>query len=219
MRERVIILGIVLTASTLSMTAQQSIYTPELLWKLGRVSEAVLSPDGKQILFGITYYDVEQNKGNRDLYVMPSAGGTYKRLTNTEVSEQNAIWRPDGKKIGYLAPVNGAMQIWEMNPDGTDAKPISSVEGGVDGFQYAKLMNRILFTKSVKLDKNANDLHPDLPKANALITEELMYRHWNAWTDYSYSHVFVADYPSFANVVDIMEGERFASPIPNNGGM
>ena len=219
MRERVIILGIILTASTLSMTAQQSIYTPELLWKLGRVSEAVLSPDGKQILFGITYYDVEQNKGNRDLYVMPSAGGTYKRLTNTEVSEQNAIWRPDGKKIGYLAPVNGAMQIWEMNPDGTDAKPISSVEGGVDGFQYAKLMNRILFTKSVKLDKNANDLHPDLPKANALITEELMYRHWNAWTDYSYSHVFVADYPSFANVVDIMEGERFASPIPNNGGM
>ncbi|MCL2131444.1 MAG: S9 family peptidase [Lentimicrobiaceae bacterium] len=220
MRQREIILGIILSANAMTMTAQQpSIYTPELLWKLGRVSDVSLSPDGKQILFGITYYDAEQNKGNRDLYVMSSAGGSYTRLTTTEISEYDAVWRPDGKKIGYLAPVNGEMQIWEMNPDGTDAKPISAIEGGVDGFKYAQTMNRILFTKSVKLDKNANDLYPDLPKADALITEDLMYRHWNAWTDYSYSHIFTADYPSFANVVDIMQDERFASPIPNNGGM
>ena len=221
MRRKTIIIGIILSASTVwTMTAQpSSIYTPELLWKLGRVSEATLSPDGKQILFGITYYDVEKNKGNRDLYVMPSAGGAYTRLTTTEESEYSAIWRPDGKKIGYLAPVNGEMQIWEMNPNGSDAKPISSIEGGVDGFQYAKPMNRILFTKTVKLDKNVNDLYPNLPKANALITEDLMYRHWNAWTDYSYSHIFVADYPAFSNRVDIMQDERFSSPIPNNGGM
>jgi len=220
MVRKVFILGVILSANSVTMRAQKtSIYTPELLWKLGRVSEATLSPDGKQILFGITYYDVEKNKGNRDLYVMSSTGGTYTRLTNTEISEQNAVWRPDGKKIGYLAPVNGEMQIWEMNPDGSDAKAISSIEGGVDGFMYAKPMNRILYTKTVKLDKNTQDLHPDLPKADALITEDLMYRHWNAWTDYSYSHIFVADYPSFANTVDIMQGERFASPIPNNGGM
>ena len=220
MKYRSIILGITMSAGALTVTAQQSsIYTPELLWKLGRISEIVLSPDGKQILFGITYYDVEKNKGNRDLYVMSSSGGAYTRLTNTEESEYNAIWRPDGKKIGYLAPVNGEMQIWEMNPDGTDPKPLSSIKGGIEGFQYAKSMNRILFTQSVKLDKNANDLYSDLPQAEALITEDLMYRHWNAWTDYSYSHIFVADYPSLSNVVDIMQDERFASPIPNNGGM
>jgi len=210
------LLGISLS---MSVMAQKKVYTPELLWQLGRVSEAVLSPDGTQILFGITYYDAEQNKGNRDLYVMPTKGGNYIQLTKTEASEQSGLWRPDGKKIGYLAPVNGVMQIWEMNPDGSDQRPISNITGGVEGFLYAPTGNRILFTKRVKLDKNVHDFHPDLPMANALLTEDLMYRHWNAWTDYSYSHIFVADYPSMANMVDIMEGERYASPIPNNGGL
>jgi dipeptidyl aminopeptidase/acylaminoacyl peptidase len=210
-----------LLGSSLSMSAmaQKQVYTPELLWQLGRVSEAVLSPDGTQVLFGITYFNVEKNKGNRDLYVMPIKGGNDTQLTKTEVSEQNALWRPDGKKIGYLAPVNDVMQIWEMNPDGSDSKPISNINGGVEGFLYAPTGNRILFTKLVKLDKNVHDLHPDLPKANALLTEDLMYRHWNDWTNYSYSHIFVADYPNVTNVIDIMEGERAASPIPNNGGL
>jgi dipeptidyl aminopeptidase/acylaminoacyl peptidase len=221
MSNKSIFLGLILGIGAMgSMSGQEkNVYTPELLWKLGRVSEATVSPDGKQILFGITYYDVEVNKGNRDLYVMSITGGDYKRLTNTEISENNAIWRPDGKKIGYLAPVNGEMQIWEMNPDGTDNKQISFIEGGIDGFKYSPKQDRILFTKTVKLDKDVQDMYPDLPKANALITEDLMYRHWNAWTDYSYSHIFVADYPSLANQVDIMQDERFASPIPNFGGM
>ena len=221
MRCKLVFLSVILGVNTMwNLSAQKkSVYTPELLWKLGRVSEATVSPDGKQILFGITYYDLEKNSGNRDLYVMSAAGGAYKRLTNTEISESGAIWRPDGKKIGYLAPVNGEMQIWEMNPDGSDNKQISSIAGGIDGFKYSPKQDRILFIKSVKLDKNVHDIYPDLPKANALITEDLMYRHWNAWTDYSYSHIFIADYPALSNTVDIMEGERFSSPIPNYGGM
>jgi len=203
----------------MSAIAQKPVYTPELLWQLGRVSEAVLSPDGTQILFGITYFNIEQNKGNRELYVMPSKGGDYLQLTQTEFSEQNALWRPDGKKIGYLAPTNGDMQIWEMDSDGSDAKPISNIEGGVESFLYAPTGNRILFTQSVKMDHNALDLYPDLPKANAMIFDDLMYRHWNDWTDYSYSHIFVANYPDFKNITDIMEDERCASPIPNNGGL
>jgi dipeptidyl aminopeptidase/acylaminoacyl peptidase len=151
---------------------------------------------------------------------MPAAGGEIKRLTQTPVSEYSAVWRPDGKKIGYMAADSkGEMQLWEMNPDGSQPQQITRIEGGIEGFKYAPTTDRILFTRLVKLDKNIHDLHPDLPKAEALITEDLMYRHWNAWTDYSYSHIFTADYPSIDNMKDIMEGEPFASPIPNYGGM
>ncbi|MEO1589432.1 MAG: peptidase S9, partial [Bacteroidota bacterium] len=73
-----------------------------------------------------------------------------------------------------------------MNPDGSDKRQVSQIEGGINGFSYAPTADRILFIKDVKLDGTANDMYPDLPKADARIIDDLMYRHWNQWHDYSY---------------------------------
>lgn len=205
------------------VTFGQNKLTPELLWKLGRVSEAQVSPDGKTILYGITYYNLEENKGNRDLYTIPVNGGKPVKLTDTKGSEYNAIWRPDGKKIGYLSADGGSMQVWEMNPDGSNKKQVSDIPDGINGFAYSPAINNILFIKDVKLDSTVNDLYPDLPKANAMLFNDLMYRHWDAWTDFSYSHVFFASYDSTTSktgaFTDIMKDEKFDSPLTPFGGM
>lgn len=195
--------------------------TPEFLWSLGRVSDIKVSPDGTQVLFGITYYSIAENKGNRDLYVMPVAGGEPKKLTDAQGSEYNGIWRPDGKKIGYISSETGSSQIWEMNPDGSDKIQISNIEGGVNGFSYAPDMKHLLYTADVKLDANVQDTYPDLPKANAMIYTELMYRHWDSWADQSYSHIFVTGYPlpKDGAAKDIMPKERWDAPITPDGGM
>jgi len=212
-----------LLLSAALVTFGQNKLTPELLWKLGRVSEAQVSPDGKTILYGIIYYNLEENKGNRDLYSIPVSGGKPVKLTDTKGSEYNALWRPDGKKIGYLSADGGSMQVWEMNPDGSDKKQVSNVEDGINSFAYSPAMNNILFTKDVKLDSTVNDLYPDLPKANAMLFDDLMYRHWDAWTDFSYSHVFYASYDSTScktgAFTDIMKDEKFDSPLTPFGGM
>ena len=132
-------------------------------------------------MFGITYYNVAENKGNRDLYVLPTAGGELKKLTDAQSSEYNGIWRPDGKKIGYISSEGGSPQIWEMNPDGSDKIQVSNIAEGVNGFAYAPDMKHLLYTADVKLDATVQDVYPDLPKANAMIYTELMYRHWDSW--------------------------------------
>lgn len=199
----------------------EGILTPELLWRMDRVSDIQLSPDGKTILYGITYYCLEENKGNRDLYTISTLGGEPKQLTDFEGSEFNGIWRPDGEKIGFLSAKNGTVQIWEMNPDGTGKKEISNIEGGINGFSYSPALDRILFAKDVKLDKTANEIYSDLPKANAMIIEDMMYRHWNHWHDYAYSHVFYASYNDgvIGDATDIMEGEPYDTPMNPWGGM
>ncbi len=42
-----------------------------------------------------------------------------------------------------------------------------------------------------------------------------MYRHWNYWSDYSYSHIFVASFngKSISGEKDIMEGQKYESPL------
>ncbi len=196
------------------------VMTPEVLWSFGRLSDVQLSPNGKTILYGVSYYSIGQNKGNRDLYVTTLKDNNTTQLTRTAVGELDAQWRPDGKKIGFLAASNGSAQLWEMNPDGSKPIQISHIEGGITGFKYAPDQSKILFTKEVKLDKTVADIYPDLPKASGRIINDLMYRHWDTWVD-TYSHVFVADYDgqSLKNVTDIMEDEQYECPMKPFGGM
>jgi len=204
---------------TLQLSSE--IMTPEVLWSFGRVGSVQLSPDQKTIAFGVSFYNIGQNSGNSEIFTMSAEGDEATNITNTKSGEYSFQWRPDGKKIGFLSTEDGSLQLWEMNPDGTNRKQISSVEGGINGFKYSPDQQKILFIKDVKLDQTVNDLHPDLPKAEARIETDLMYRHWDKWHDYTYSHIFVADYDgtSITNATDIMEGERYDSPMEPFGGM
>ncbi|MCE4564172.1 S9 family peptidase [Maribellus sp. CM-23] len=193
--------------------------TPEVLWSFGRLGGAQVSPDGKTVLYTVTYYNIEENKSYRDVYTVPVSGGEATNITNSVGNESNAVWRPDGKKIGYLSGASGSVQMWEMNPDGSSAKQISDIEGGIFGFQYSPDQAKIYYLKSVKLDPSVQDLFPDLPKANARIENDIMYRHWDTWHDYTYQHIFVADYSGkIREGKDIMEGERFDAPMKPFGG-
>ena len=200
---------------------ESSTMTPEALWSFGRIGGVRLSPDNQQILFSSSFYSVEKNKGNGELFVMPLEGGDATNITNTPGSEFNARWRPDGEKIGFLSAASGSTQLWEMNPDGSGKKRISDINGGINGFEYAPNQEKILYITEVKLDKSVQDIHPDLPKANARIETDLMYRHWDEWHNYKYSHVFVADYDGsqVTNSKDIMEGETYHAPLEPFGGM
>lgn len=199
------------------------VMTAEVLWMLGRVSEMQVSPDGKHVLYNVAWYDAGSNKGNRDLYIVPvDDPGSVKRLTMTAASEFNARWRPDGRKIGYLAPNDsGIVQMYEMNPDGSGIRIMTGFKQSMTGFAYSPDGKRLLYTMDVKLDQSGTDMHPDLPDNTAIIANNLMYRHWNHWHDYHYSHIFYTDYDagSIKAGFDIMEGERFDCPMLPYGGM
>ena len=194
--------------------------TPEVLWALGRVSGPEISPDGKTILYGISYYSVEQNKGNRELYSIDINGDNFKQLTHSPKSEFNAIWRPDGNRIGFLSSESGSVQLWEMFPDGSQRVQISNIENGITGFKYSPDQTKILYSKEVYLDNKFAELYEGLPKASGRIMDDLLYRHWDTWVD-SYSHVFYADYDGTRvwNDVDIMDGEPYQSPLKPFGGI
>ncbi len=194
--------------------------TPEILWAFGRVSGHEVSPDGKTVLYGVTYYSIDQNKGNRELYTVSPDGGNVKQITHSAKSEFNEMWRPDGNKIGFLTSESGSVQLWEMNPDGSGRKQISNVDGGITGFKYSPDQSKVLYTKDVPIDNEFKNLYKGLPKATGKIFDDLMYRHWDHWVT-SYSHVFYADYDEagLTNDIDIMEGQPYQSPLQPFGGI
>lgn len=196
--------------------------TPEILWKIGKLGEFDASPNQKQILYSVTYTNIEENNSYTDIYVYDGDKKSNKQITHTKYNERSAAWRPDGKRISYISSQTGDMQLWEMNVDGSSPKQISNIKGGITGYKYAPDLSKILFTIPVKLDTTIHDLHPDLPHANARIENDIMYRHWDHWHDGSYSHIQIANYSTnklITKTKDIMEGEKFDTPLQPFGGI
>lgn len=193
-----------------------------MLWKLGRASDAHVSPDGKNVVYNVRNFDLAANKGNTDIYRMDITGANLNVIASGTEDETACKWTADGLRIGYLSSKDGSTQIWEMNPDGSNKVKVTSVTGGISNFGYAPMGTYIWFTADVKLDKMPSEIYPDLPKTNeARIIDNLMYRHWNTWHDYTYSHLFVAPYKDgklAGEATDIMKGERFDTPLKPHGG-
>lgn len=198
----------------------KGILTEEILWYFGRVTTPTVSPDGKMLLFGIKYYDYTKNKGNMELYTMPITGGTPTKISTSALDEVQAIWRPDGKKIAFLfAGENEKMQIWECNTDGSERTQITHADADINGFSYSPDGQHLVYAKNVQLDPTIADRYPDLPKANAMIYDDLMYRHWDHWADGTYSHLFIAPCAKPDEAIELLKGEKFNAPVPSSGGM
>lgn len=198
----------------------KGVLTEEILWYFGRITAPELSPDGKTLLYSIKYFDYTKNKGNADLYTIPVEGGEPTQITQTVESEVNAVWCPDGKSIAFLYPdEKEIMQIWTCNLDGNNRKQITHAESDINGFVYAADGKNLIYTRNVRLEPTIADRYPDLPMANAKIYDDLMYRHWDAWADGTYAHLFIAPVDNSDEAVELLKDEKFHSPVPSGGGM
>lgn len=208
-----LLLSLFLSLFTFSWS--QTPLTPELLWKLGRVSPETITDDKKNLVYGVSYYDIAANKGERQLYSAPIEGGVAKQITKTEGSESNVVIAPNGK-MGYL--FKG--QYWESNWDGTNSKQVSKMEGDISNLKFSSDGKYILYTQDVKISTTYHDRYPDLPKADAHEADDLMYRHWDTWEDGNFSHVFYASYYNgmITDPKDIMAGEPYDCPLQPHGG-
>ncbi|RZK09812.1 MAG: S9 family peptidase, partial [Flavobacterium sp.] len=93
---------LLLTVIMMSMNAvAQNVMTPELLWKLGRVSPLGISKDGKNIVYKVSIPSVEENKSTSKLYTIPLAGGNPVEIKESESLLKDKNVSPDGKTIVY----------------------------------------------------------------------------------------------------------------------
>ena len=194
--------------------------TPEALWAMGRIGEVSVSPDAKSIVYGVSYYSVEQNKSHHTLSIMDADGGNKRQLTVTAANESSAAWIKGGTKIAFLSNEGGSSQLWEMNPDGTERKQLTHDATDIEGFLFSPDETKVILIKRIKIKPTTADIHPDLPLAKGFVVDDLMYKHWDEWlTDAP--HPFVAEFDgnSINEGKDILEGTAYDCPNRPFGGV
>ncbi len=213
---RRILPGLLVALVSLTHAVAQARMSPELLWKLGRVSDPQLSPDGERVLYHVRRYDLAENHGATQIHLLDLSSGESRELTH-DGNNSNARWSPDGTTIAFLSNRSGSSQIHVMPATGGEATKISDHPGGVSNLAWSPQGKLFSFTAAVQIDAQLIDLYPDLPRANARLYDDLLVRHWDAWQDGSYSHLFVLPV-SGGEARDLMAGERVNTPLAPFGG-
>ena len=199
-----------------NITLNSDLMTPEALWAMGRIGGHQASPDGKRIVYQVSYYSVKENKSHTVIYVMDADGKNNKMLTTSAKSESDAVWTANGEKIAFLC--DG--QIWEMNADGSNRRQLTKDKTGIDGFMFSPDEKHVLLIKQIPYHGIIKENPTDLPKATGRLITDMNYRHWDEYVE-TIPHPFLADVTAngIGEGEDIMKGEPYESPVKPFGGI
>ena len=227
-----------LIAFNASTVAQEKKMSPELLWKLGRLGETAVSSDGKTVAYTVRRYELKENSGKSTLHLLNLATGKSTELLKDWKSISGIQWVRQGDEesiffIGF-GPAQAESksqeddasylempQVCRVNPADGKVAQLTKVKDGCANLKVSPTGKHVAFTVDVVLDKTVNELFEDLPKADARIIDSLMYRHWDQWHDYAYSHVHVAaigEDGTAEEPIDIMKGLKTDCPVNPFGG-
>ncbi len=170
---------------------------------LKRVGAPVPSPDGKWVVFDCEDVDLAANTKISHLWIVPASGGESRRLNPTPIHEERPRFSPDGKRLIWTSKATDPTQIWmcDFDPQAGQllGKPhqVTSISTGADGAIWSPDGKNIVFVSAVYPDckdeacNKQRDEELKKSKVKAKIFSRLFYRHWNAFTEFKRSHLFV----------------------------
>lgn len=197
--------------------------TPEALWAMGRIGSATTDVETGRIAYTVSYYSVEENRSTTWIRIVDSSrreNGKGLVVIDEFVGSEPA-WYGNSGVLAYLK--GGKMYLRQGQKD-------IEVEGvkEAEGFLLSPMRDKMVVIKQV----HTRDRQPyaDLPQTTGIVTEDLMYKHWDEWTESApqpivgllkteYKDEMTLSKVSFAEEVNLLEGTPYESPMKPFGGV
>jgi dipeptidyl aminopeptidase/acylaminoacyl peptidase len=121
----------------------------EDLYQLNTVSEARISPDGKNVVYTVQRIDRKTEKKYTNLWVAPTDHGEPHQFTTGDQHDGSARWSPDGKQIAFLSDRGDKekrAQIFLIPFLGGEASRLSQIDGEIGDLSWSPDGKRLLCT-------------------------------------------------------------------------
>ena len=201
------------------ITIQGGRLTPEALWAMGRINSVLPHKTNGKIAYTVSYYSVAENRSTSWIRIAHEQDNQL--VTDHEwVGYEPAWW---GNDIAYL---NGG-KLYIPNRQSPITNSHTALEGfdkEIEGFLLSPQGDKIILIAQVKTVANTADKYPDLPLATGRVVDDLMYKHWDEWTETA-PHPFLCDIKTekgkvkITSCIDILEGTPYESPMKPFGGI
>ncbi|QAA82887.1 S9 family peptidase [Aequorivita sp. H23M31] len=131
---------------------------------------------------------------------------------------------PDGKVLFYKVTIPNMEEnsfdskYYAMKVEGGNFAEVTKEEAKVTDKNLSPDGKYLLIHKPVHVkDVLGKDIYKDLPKSDAYVFTSLDYRHWDAYNDGTYNHVFYKDIKT-GTETDITPGQPYYTPQAPFGG-
>ena len=197
-------------AAPFRMKAQQ-VMTPEILWTLNKFSVTAVEPNQKGFFYSVGKTDLITEKNNRENFYYNFEKLQFSKVDLGKKSiiqwDNNGIYASEGDKI-YISKDRG-LSWAEFFTIGEADNIIISPDG-----------KKVAFSKEVQVETLlGKEKYKDVPNSTAQIYTDLNHRHWDAWNEGKYNHVFIANVSeNVEKAKDLLEGQKFDTPQKPHGG-
>ena len=198
--------------------------TPEALWAMGRIGSVKADIETGWLAYTVSYYSVEENRSTTWIRVCNPFSESGELEVLDEFVGAEPAWFGSS---GWLAYLRGGKLY--LRRDGKEV----AVDGAedVEGFLLSPMRDKIILIKQVKTVPTTADKYPDLPLASGRIVDDLMYKHWDEWTENApqpfvcnldIQHIGEGEQIKSAKIdegFNILEGTTFECPMKPFGGI
>jgi dipeptidyl aminopeptidase/acylaminoacyl peptidase len=104
------------------------------------------SPDGKFVAYVVSTLDVKGDKHSSHIWMVSTDGSIDRQLTESEQSEGDPQWSPDGKYLSFTSSRSGEAkgeQVWILNRDGGEAVQLTNVKGHLQSYDWSPDSKRL----------------------------------------------------------------------------
>ena len=215
MRKGFFVIFIVLFFFTIINAQPKGPMKPEDLYKIKKVSDPRISPDGKWIVYTVSVPNLEENKYNSDIWLIPLSGGKSKQLTAGAGSDHSPRWSPDGKQIAFISDRDETANLYLIHVNGGEARKLTASETNLYSPMWVKDGKHIVCGSRVLPEnkKNVeNRTKEELPKCKARTIDRLLFRQWDRWLGDKRNHIFLVNCKD-GSMKDLTPGDFDTPPV------
>ena len=132
-------------------------FTADAMWQLKRLGAPAISPDGRFAVVPVTTNNIDKNKGETDLWLVPTKPGKARQLTSDAANDSSPAWSPDGELIAFVSKrgEDKQPQVYVISVSGGEARRVTNVPTGVMAPKWFPDSRRVAFLTQVWTDSKS----------------------------------------------------------------